>query len=99
MRYPILVLAVLLAGCTSLESQLAPLPGQSIDVAIQRLGIPTREYDIAGKKAYEWTASAANPFSSSAPVTSCQIRALVSNGVVQNIDWNGSNGACSTFIK
>lgn len=64
-RRVILLGVALLAGCTSfskLEPQLAGLRGQPLQVAFDRYGIPNREYEIAGQKAYEWTTSRANPF-------------------------------------
>lgn len=92
----------LLAGCTSfskLEPQLAELRGQPLQVAFDRYGIPNREYEVAGQKAYEWSTNRVNPFNNTGPMTGCAIRVMAAEGVIRTTNYDGQNGACFAFVR
>lgn len=102
MRAATLVALALLAGCTSfakLEPQLAELKGQPLQVAFDRYGIPNREYEVAGQKAYEWSTGRVNPFNSAGAMTGCAIRVMASDGVIRATNYDGENGACFAFVR
>jgi hypothetical protein len=48
--------ALTLAGCVgdSITKGMAPLAGQPLDAAIAKLGVPTSESTVAGRKVYVW---------------------------------------------
>jgi len=96
-----LLVPILFAGCAmsfdTLDLALPKLRGQSINVAINYLGIPDREYEIAGNKVYEWTTSGPNPFAPTAPHLGCSIKASTVDGLVQRFNYNGSNGTCQVY--
>jgi hypothetical protein len=53
-----LLVALLVAGCSStvvLDRELPKLVGQPVDVAVQKLGMPTSEQTIMGRKVYVWS--------------------------------------------
>lgn len=67
MKYtPVLLLGLLLTACATsfdtFDRALPKLKGQNIKVAINYLGIPDQEYEIAGKKVYVWSTTGTNPF-------------------------------------
>jgi hypothetical protein len=85
----------LLAGCTSfskLDPELAAMRGQPVSAAISRFGIPEREYDVVGSKAYEWKVT-------ESPTLSCSIKVLAAGGIVQAAEVHGNNGTCYRFVK
>lgn len=96
-----LLIPALFAGCaTSFETLNVALPklhGKTINVAINYLGIPAREYSIAGNKVYEWTTVGPNPFSPASQNLSCTIKLSTSNDVVRGYDYDGSNGTCQVY--
>lgn len=102
MKVAALVALSLLAGCTSfakLGPQLAELRGRPLQVAFDRYGIPNREYEVAGQKAYEWTTTGANPFNPTGPMTGCAIRVMAADGIIKATNYDGQNGACFAFVK
>lgn len=57
-RVAVILAALALAGCANfeaLDAGLDTLKGQNRDVAIQRLGFPDDQKEIAGKDVYIWT--------------------------------------------
>jgi len=62
MRRSILLLCLLVTGCLNppkpvIEQQLSMLNGQPASAAIARLGHPTSEDTVAGRKVYVWSNS------------------------------------------
>lgn len=60
MKKAMLLLGLVLAGCTSFsvfDKELPKLVGQPIDVAVQQLGFPNAEQVIMGQKVYVWNTS------------------------------------------
>lgn len=70
---PYVILSALLAACATsfdtLDRALPVLKGQNIKVAIEYLGIPDQEYEVAGKKVYVWATSGTNPFPTATTTT------------------------------
>ena len=90
----------LLVGCAmrfdTLGLALPKLNGQSINTAINYLGIPDKEYPIAGSMDYVWSTSGPNPFTPNAQHFGCMIKASTVDGLVQHVEYDGRNGACQT---
>ena len=59
MRYLALMMAVALAGCAleAVRDRMAGYRGQPVSALIDKLGIPTEERVIAGRKVYIWSTS------------------------------------------
>lgn len=99
----IVLACALLTGCAmsfnSLDAGLAKLKGQNIAAAVDRLGIPAREYPVAGMKAYEWSISEPNPFTPMQTLT-CTVRLTTgADDIIQRWYYSGSNGTCANYAQ
>jgi hypothetical protein len=69
----IIALAALgIAGCTTfqdVENNLRVFKGQPLDYAIEQIGLPSRELNIAGRKVYIWENASSGSYMSQAPMT------------------------------
>jgi hypothetical protein len=68
--------------------------GQPASVLIGRLGFPTRQDNVAGRKVYVWTAGQMVEGTSYA----CTIRAIVDDqDVINTWDYQGNEGGCRNY--
>ena len=103
MTRPVLILLAslfLMAGTfKTLDRELASLIGQPISVAIDRLGLPDSEAEIAGEKVYTWSLSTVTAWTGDAQL-SCRIRLSTnSSSIITRKDYFGNRGACSHYSK
>lgn len=101
MKRLVLAAVAVLAGCASmwapLNQRVAAMRGQPIGDAIRTFGIPDKEYDVAGKKAYAWVVSVPDPEGKT--TLTCTLKAMAADGIVERADIDGSNGPCLTFLQ
>jgi hypothetical protein len=88
-------LALILAGCVgdSITKGMGSLVGQPLDAAIAKLGVPTSESTIAGRKVYVWVTQ--NFVEGTA--YRCQIRVVMKGDVTGSFDWDGNNAGCLRY--
>lgn len=113
----ILITPLLLAGCVTatdisknIESRYV---GQHIDVAVKRLGYPSEEKVVVGRRLVVWnsgttvlrpkTYTASNGDTVTTSETArlgCSLTLEVGqDGVVKDYDWAGQMGACERFAE
>lgn len=85
-----------LAGCASqmIDERASKYLGQPVSTLIAKMGYPTDERTIAGKKVYIWYTSTFDEGTQ----LKCQFRAIVGPGeVVEAFDGEGNNGPCLRY--
>jgi hypothetical protein len=92
----VLAAAIVLSGCTAyvLKEKLKPYQGQSASALIAKLGFPTGEEQIAGKKVYVWSIS--NLVEGTTQF--CTIRAILGDqDVIASVDYTGNENGCKMY--
>lgn len=92
----VLALALLLAGCetsqTSLNSALPRYQGKSVDLVLQRWGVPTRTIKGEGGTILVWE--------NAPPARDCRVEAHVDERRnIIGLRGTGTEGACQTWMK
>ena len=87
----LLAAACLIGPCLSDFSKgMDALIGQSEEVAIQRLGLPDRETEVAGRKVYHYGTEQRSE---------CYFKVAIREGRVERWDGVGSAYGCSIYTK
>lgn len=90
----VLILTLLLAGCAdshqTIHEELPRYVGQPVAMLQAKLGMPTSETTVMGRKAYVWFTRYAS---------TCTIRAFVLDGIVRDIDGEGGETGCRVFAQ
>src|SRR3979490_2176961 len=87
---------LLIAECTTqmIADRLPSYRGQPVSAIIDKLGIPSDERVIAGRKAYIW----ANSNFVEGTNYKCQIRAVIDDqNTIVSTDFEGNQGGCAGF--
>jgi hypothetical protein len=104
------------AGCvmSRLENGLNDLPGKDISSAAQRLGYPSQEREMFGRKVYTWgtqsTGFASMPVTNAYGYTAgfvpmavnyqCRIEIIAdTNGTIERWQYEGNAGGCSRYAS
>ena len=91
-----MIAASMLAGCAGaiIKDKMASLAGQPINAAIDKLGFPTEQTEIAGRKVYIWSSRSFVEGTS----YECKIRAIVDDhDTIINWDFEGNEGGCQRY--
>ena len=67
------------------------LKGKGLDIAINKMGIPNEEQDIAGMKVFTWTGGEKSTAiltgqTFTATTWQCEVKVVLSNGVITNVE-------------
>jgi hypothetical protein len=88
--------AIALSGCAAptFKERLKPFVGQPANELMAKLGLPTRQDQIAGKKVCVRSKSGA----SDGTTYPCTIRATLGDkDIIENIDWSGNEDPCEDY--
>lgn len=88
--------AIVVAGCAgqTIKDKMAAYPGQPASAIIDRLGFPSTQQEVAGRKVYVW---ATNNFVDGTNYK-CQIRTIVDErDTIITWDYEGNEGGCASF--
>jgi hypothetical protein len=98
---------VMVAGCAEMNNKkkddmtllqgqpvTSSLQGQPLTAVIARLGIPPDESSAAGSTVYLWSSGTAGEPAD----RKCQVRAIMSGGVVGSFNYEGTSTACARYI-
>jgi hypothetical protein len=91
-----IIIALSVAGCASkmIDERASKYLGQPATMLIAKLGFPTDERVIAGKKIYIWYTSTFDEGTQ----LKCQFRAILGPGdIVEAFDGEGNNGPCLRY--
>jgi hypothetical protein len=104
----IAVACVMVAACASQDAKkkegmallqgtplASSLQGQPTSAVIAKLGLPTDDGTAAGSTVYIWSSSAMIDHTE----RKCQIRAIMSGGVVGSFNYEGPDLACARYIE
>src|SRR5262245_124316 len=88
----VVLFCLLAASCASkvINEQMTGLVGQPLDAAIAKLGLPTTEQTIAGRKVFVWF----RDYVVEGTQRKCQIRVIMSGNVIGSFDFDGNEGQC-----
>jgi len=89
---------LLLSGCVgqALQEGLHAYSGQPASALFSKLGLPTAEQTIAGRKVYIWTTSNFVEGTN----YGCKLRVNVDpHDNIVGGDWDGNNGGCAVFAS
>jgi hypothetical protein len=102
MKRAVILLCLGLASCVSasFNKSLGPYRGQPASALIAKLGIPTDEKTVAGRKLYVWAPTphlVVNQYGGGQYY--CTIRAAVdANDIITSVDYEGNLGGCGDYM-
>ncbi len=85
--------AATLAACAfpTINEKMASFVGQPVNALVARLGYPTREDHVGGRKVYVWTTGNVAEYT-------CTIRAILDDrDVIATWDAVGNEGGCANY--
>jgi len=94
----VVVVASTLAACAGaiIKDKMASFAGHPVSAAIDKLGFPTEQAEIAGRKVYIW--SSRNFVEGTS--YQCKIRAILDDHeIITNWDYEGNEGGCMRFAS
>jgi hypothetical protein len=71
------------------------LQGQPLSVVIAKIGLPTDERTVGGKKVYVW-GTPGTPVKDPRE-KKCQIRATMNGDVIESFDYEGDESLCERY--
>lgn len=93
--------ALVLSGCglpyIQIREKLSPLQGQPLSAAVAKLGAPTEEKVIFGKKVFVWKKLWQQD--AEGDDQQCVIRAFMKGDVIDEIRFTGDEGQCYRFAE
>lgn len=97
MKHSILALALIFCSCVnpSLQNGLDAMKGGSIETAFAVLGYPEKKMQFGDRTVYYWSSNAIGPYGVQYEAT-VQIAASKS-GIIQDFDFNGTNGSLAAY--
>jgi hypothetical protein len=98
----IVISALTLGGCGGLpylqiRGQLSSLEGQPLSAATTKLGAPTEEKTLSGRKVYEWKKQW--QLDEDGDDQECVIRAFMKGDVIGELHFTGDENQCYRFAK
>jgi len=79
---------------------LSPLVGMPASVAFDKLGFPTDERMIAGRKVYIWSKSQIVSSGGDVGEFKCTVRIFVdASETITSSDWSGNLGGCASYMR
>jgi hypothetical protein len=92
-----IAVSIPLAGCAGyvIKKEMNSVVGQPVSAVIAKMGLPTEDRMIAGKKVYIWSTSNFVEGTN----YKCQIRAVLDDkDIVTSWDYDGNEGGCGRFV-
>ena len=89
------------AACAgTVKEGMTRLQGQPLSVVIAKIGLPTDERTVAGKKVYIWGTPAQEPAKEPAKEPGekkCRIQATMNGDVIESFDYEGDELLCERY--
>jgi hypothetical protein len=89
------------AACAGTAKEgMSRLQGQPLSVVIAKIGLPTDERTVAGKKVYIWGTPAQEPAKEPAKESrekKCQIQATMNGDVIGSFGYEGDESLCERY--
>lgn len=93
--WQILALLALLGGCADkITEDQQGLVGKPLEAAIAKYGVPTDEKSVASRMVYSWRSSKITEGTEQ----KCEMRAVVSGGVIASFDTSGNGLYCMGYV-
>src|SRR5450755_3742027 len=81
-------MGICVAACAgTLKEGISRLQGQPLGVVIAKIGVPSDERTVAGKKVYIW--GPPEPLQKGSKEKGCQFRATMNGDVIESFDYQG----------
>jgi hypothetical protein len=85
------------AACAgTVKEGMTRLQGQPLSVVIAKIGLPTDERTVAGKKVYIWGTPAQEP-AKEPREKKCQIQATMNGDVIESFAYEGDESLCERY--
>jgi hypothetical protein len=88
------------AACAGTAKEgMSRLQGQPLSVVIAKIGLPTDERTVAGKKVYIWgtPGTPAQEPAKEPGEKKCQIQATMNGDVIESFDYQGDESLCERY--
>jgi hypothetical protein len=90
------LVCILVASCAgTVKEAMVKFEGQPLSAAIAKIGVPTDERTVAGKKVYIW--GPAGPLEKGSKEKGCRIRATMNGDAIESFDYEGDEKLCQRF--
>jgi hypothetical protein len=91
-------MGVFVAACAgTVKEGMSRLQGQPLSVVIAKIGVPSDERTVAGKKVYIW--GPPEPLQKGSKEKGCQFRATMNGDVIESFDYEGDEKLCQRYAE
>jgi len=89
-------MGIFVAACAgTVKEGMSRLQGQPLSVVIAKIGVPSDERTVAGKKVYIW--GPPEPLQKGSKEKGCQFRATMNGDVIESFDYQGDETLCQRY--